>query len=85
MSRRKKITLSIVFAFGSLSCIISIIRLQSIIVYLKAGSADLTNDLMNIVIWSYVYSLLYWQPSKLTVHVGKSRSAWAWYVHACQL
>ena len=49
---RQKVTLSIVFAFGSVSCVVSIIRLKSIIVFLRNGNSDITYDLVGIVIWS---------------------------------
>ena len=52
MPFRQKVNLSIVFAFGSVSCIVSIIRLKSIIVYLRHGESDITYDLVGLIIWT---------------------------------
>lgn len=52
LTLRKKITLSVIFALGSVSCIISIVRLKSVVVYLKNGDSDVTYDLVGIVFWS---------------------------------
>ncbi|CAD0112956.1 unnamed protein product [Aureobasidium uvarum] len=51
LTRRKKITLSLVFAMGSAGCIVSIIRLRSIIAYLQEGDADLTYTITDFVVW----------------------------------
>lgn len=54
LTRRKKITLSLVFAMGSAGCIVSIIRLRSIIAYLEAGDGDLTYTILDFVVWSAI-------------------------------
>lgn len=54
LTRRKKITLSLVFAMGSAGCIVSIIRLRSIIAYLEAGDGDLTYTILDFVLWSSI-------------------------------
>ncbi|KAH0386879.1 hypothetical protein KCU92_g2262, partial [Aureobasidium melanogenum] len=54
LTRRKKITLSLVFAMGSAGCIVSIIRLRSIIAYLEAGDGDLTYTILDFVEWSSI-------------------------------
>lgn len=54
LTRRKKITLSLVFTLGSAGCIVSIIRLRSIIAYLEAGDGDLTFTILDFVVWSAI-------------------------------
>ena len=52
LDTRQKITLSIVFTLGSLSCIISIVRLKAIILYMRHADRDITYDLQEICLWS---------------------------------
>lgn len=58
LTRRKKITLSLVFAMGSAGCIVSIIRLKSIIAYLQQGNGDLTFTINNFVVWSAIETMM---------------------------
>jgi hypothetical protein len=58
LTRRKKITLSLVFAMGSAGCIVSIIRLRSIIVYLQQGNNDLTFTITDFVVWSAIETMM---------------------------
>ncbi|KAF2142859.1 uncharacterized protein K452DRAFT_286486 [Aplosporella prunicola CBS 121167] len=54
LDTRQKITLSIVFTLGSLSCIISIVRLKAIILYMRHADRDITYDLQEICLWSEI-------------------------------
>ncbi|THW86868.1 hypothetical protein D6C98_01825 [Aureobasidium pullulans] len=58
LTRRKKITLSLVFAMGSAGCIVSIIRLRSIIAYLQQGDGDLTYTICDFVVWSAIETMM---------------------------
>ncbi|KAI4846403.1 hypothetical protein E4T44_05081 [Aureobasidium sp. EXF-8845] len=58
LTRRKKITLSLVFAMGSAGCIVSIIRLRSIIAYLQQGNGDLTFTITDFVVWSAIETMM---------------------------
>jgi hypothetical protein len=58
LTRRKKITLSLVFAMGSAGCIVSIIRLRSIIAYLQQGNGDLTFTILDFVVWSAIETMM---------------------------
>lgn len=58
LTRRKKITLSLVFAMGSAGCIVSIIRLRSIISYLQQGDGDLTFTITDFVVWSAIETMM---------------------------
>lgn len=58
LTRRKKITLSLVFAMGSAGCIVSIIRLRSIIAYLQQGNSDLTFTINDFVVWSAIETMM---------------------------
>ncbi|KAI4716465.1 hypothetical protein E4T48_07378 [Aureobasidium sp. EXF-10727] len=58
LTRRKKITLSLVFAMGSAGCIVSIIRLRSIVAYLEVGDADLTYTITDFVVWSAIETMM---------------------------
>jgi hypothetical protein len=58
LTTRKKISLSLVFATGSAGCIVSVIRLRSIIVYLKNGDADLTYTITDFVVWSAIETMM---------------------------
>ncbi|CAD0024878.1 unnamed protein product [Aureobasidium pullulans] len=55
---QKKITLSLVFAMGSAGCIVSIIRLRSIIAYLQQGDGDLTYTICDFVVWSAIETMM---------------------------
>jgi len=58
LTRRKKITLSLVFAMGSAGCIVSIIRLRSIIAYLQQGNSDLPYTINDFVVWSAIETMM---------------------------
>ncbi|KAI5205513.1 hypothetical protein E4T42_00453 [Aureobasidium subglaciale] len=58
LTRKKKITLSLVFAMGSAGCIVSIIRLRSIIAYLQQGDGDLTYTITDFVVWSAIETMM---------------------------
>jgi hypothetical protein len=47
-----------VFAMGSAGCIVSIIRLRSIIVYLQQGNSDLTFTITDFVVWSAIETMM---------------------------
>ncbi|KAH0026854.1 hypothetical protein KCU78_g4211, partial [Aureobasidium melanogenum] len=49
---RKKIILTGLFSMGSISCLVSILRMRSIIVLYKDGYDDLTWGLVEVVLWS---------------------------------
>ncbi|KAI4721908.1 hypothetical protein E4T48_01880 [Aureobasidium sp. EXF-10727] len=49
---RKKIILTGLFSMGSISCLVSILRMRSIILLYKDGFADLTWGLTEVVLWS---------------------------------
>ncbi|KAI5236190.1 hypothetical protein E4T42_09531 [Aureobasidium subglaciale] len=51
---RQKIILSVVFTLGSISCVISLVRLLSIITWIHVGDADITYTLQSIVAWSEI-------------------------------
>ncbi|THZ29490.1 hypothetical protein D6C89_01993 [Aureobasidium pullulans] len=51
---RQKIILSVVFTLGSISCVISLVRLLSIITWIRVGDADITYTLQSIVVWSEI-------------------------------
>lgn len=52
LGQTQKIQLSFLFALGSLSCIVSIIRLHSLIVYLKKADSDGTYYLASVGVWT---------------------------------
>lgn len=52
LARRQKIHLCMMFGVGTISCVVSIIRLKSIIVFLNHGMSDITYDIVGINIWS---------------------------------
>ncbi|KAI5236360.1 hypothetical protein E4T43_08692 [Aureobasidium subglaciale] len=58
LTRKKKITLSLVFAMGSAGCIVSIVRLRSIIAYLQQGDGDLTYTITDFVVWSAIETMM---------------------------
>ncbi|KAG9564896.1 hypothetical protein KCU61_g7293, partial [Aureobasidium melanogenum] len=49
---RKKVILTGLFSMGSVSCLVSILRMRSIIVLYKDGFNDLTWGVVEVVIWS---------------------------------
>ncbi|KEQ70870.1 hypothetical protein M436DRAFT_52556 [Aureobasidium namibiae CBS 147.97] len=49
---RKKVILTGLFSMGSISCLVSILRMRSIIVLYKSGYSDLTWGLVEVVLWS---------------------------------
>jgi hypothetical protein len=49
---RKKVILTGLFSMGSISCLVSILRMRSIIVLYKSGYDDLTWGLVEVVLWS---------------------------------
>ncbi|KAI5252052.1 hypothetical protein E4T42_03755 [Aureobasidium subglaciale] len=49
---RKKVILTGLFSMGSISCLVSILRMRSIIVLYKDGFEDLTWGLVEVVVWS---------------------------------
>ncbi|THZ03651.1 hypothetical protein D6C95_03654 [Aureobasidium pullulans] len=49
---RKKVILTGLFSMGSISCLVSILRMRSIIVLYKSGFDDLTWGLVEVVLWS---------------------------------
>ncbi|KAI5272529.1 hypothetical protein E4T47_04206 [Aureobasidium subglaciale] len=49
---RKKVILTGLFSMGSVSCLVSILRMRSIIVLYKDGFEDLTWGLVEVVVWS---------------------------------
>ncbi|KAG9698130.1 hypothetical protein KCU95_g2866, partial [Aureobasidium melanogenum] len=51
---RQKIILSIVFTLGSISCVISLVRLLSIVTWIRVGDDDITYTLQSIVVWSEI-------------------------------
>ncbi|KAG9513740.1 hypothetical protein KCU93_g9993, partial [Aureobasidium melanogenum] len=51
---RQKITLSVVFTLGSISCVISLVRLLSIVTWIHIGDDDITYTLQSIVVWSEI-------------------------------
>jgi hypothetical protein len=50
--KRKKIILTGLFSMGSISCLVSILRMRSIIVLYKSGFNDLTWGLVEVVLWT---------------------------------
>lgn len=52
LARRQKIHLCMMFGVGGVSCVISIMRLKSIIIFLHHGNSDTTYDIVDINIWS---------------------------------
>ncbi|KAK6007013.1 hypothetical protein QM012_006021 [Aureobasidium pullulans] len=51
---RQKIILSVVFTLGSISCVISLVRLLSIVTWINVGDDDITYTLQSIVVWSEI-------------------------------
>ncbi|KAH0368598.1 hypothetical protein KCU65_g3807, partial [Aureobasidium melanogenum] len=51
---RQKIILSVVFTLGSISCVISLVRLLSIVTWIRVGDDDITYTLQSIVVWSEI-------------------------------
>ncbi|KEQ77812.1 hypothetical protein M436DRAFT_36696, partial [Aureobasidium namibiae CBS 147.97] len=51
---RQKIILSVVFTLGSISCVISLVRLLSIVTWIRVGNSDITYTLQPIVAWSEI-------------------------------
>ncbi|KAI4837646.1 hypothetical protein E4T44_08236 [Aureobasidium sp. EXF-8845] len=51
---RQKIILSVVFTLGSISCVISLVRLLSIVTWIRVGDSDITYTLQPIVAWSEI-------------------------------
>ncbi|KAG9829093.1 hypothetical protein KCU63_g15154, partial [Aureobasidium melanogenum] len=49
---RKKVILTGLFSMGSVSCLVSVLRMRSIIVLYKDGFNDLTWGVVEVVIWS---------------------------------
>ncbi|KAI4744585.1 hypothetical protein E4T44_15117, partial [Aureobasidium sp. EXF-8845] len=49
---RKKVILTGLFSMGSISCLVSILRMRSIVVLYKSGFSDMTWGLAEVVIWS---------------------------------
>ncbi|KAI4717159.1 hypothetical protein E4T48_06623 [Aureobasidium sp. EXF-10727] len=51
---KQKIVLSFVFTLGSISCVISLVRLLSIVTWIHVGDSDITYTLQPIVVWSEI-------------------------------
>jgi len=49
---RKKVILTGLFSMGSISCLVSILRMRSIVVLYQSGFSDMTWGLAEVVIWS---------------------------------
>jgi len=52
LARRHKIHLCMMFGVGTIPCVVSIIRLKSIIVFMNHGNTDVTYDMVAVNIWS---------------------------------
>jgi hypothetical protein len=50
--KRKKVILTGLFSMGLISCLVSILRMRSIIVLYKSGFNDLTWGLVEVVLWT---------------------------------
>lgn len=54
LTKKKKIALSILFAAGSLTCVVSMIRVGFVVIFLKHGSTDPTYSILPTVVWGFI-------------------------------